>query len=131
MLLTSKLDVGAVERLVMGVSGDLYGHNITCALRDDGTRRDGRHKVRFTLGTRDSFAYGSRRAASGRHMPKASWQAHRDVMRAIYAADPSAVLVTALATYNGRSDFESRFEATGNTEVGSRMAPALIRDLEV
>lgn len=95
--------------------------------------RGGAHKwqIRFTLECKSSFDPGARTAASGRHMPKASWQAHRDLMRAIFDEDPQAWLKTGLATYTDRDDFLANFEATGDHNVGSRMEPARIRDLAV
>lgn len=58
-------------------------------------------RVRFTLVTRDAWAKGSRTAASGRHMRKASWEAHRDALTALFEVDGDAVIRTALATYRG------------------------------
>lgn len=131
MLLTSNLNPGDVEDIVADVSRRLYSDNITCSTRYDGQRRDGRYKVRFTLATHDSFAHGSRTASNGRHMPKASWQAHRDVMCALYRRDPNAVLVTGLATYRSSQDFYDTFEATGERNCGSRMEPMALRDTAV
>src|SRR5437868_14855302 len=55
-------------------------------------------RVRFTIETRDAYKHGSRTAACGRHMRKASWEAHRDVMRAILTLDPRATIKAGLAT---------------------------------
>ena len=132
MLLKSKLlGAGHVATIVTKVSARCYGLNLGCQVRDDGIGRDGVMKVRFTLDVASSFAPGARTSASGRHMPKASWQAHRDVISAIFDADPEAVLQTALATYKGRDDFLARFEATGDTNCGSQMHPVAIRDTAV
>lgn len=132
MLLKSAFfDTSRVIALVDRVSHELYAGNLTCDAREDGRTHDGRAKIRWTLATRDSFAPGSRTAASGRHMPKASWQAHRDVMRALFMLDPEAELATGLATYRGLRDFNERFEATGDHNVGSRMEPRSIRDTAV
>ncbi len=88
-------------------------------------------RVRFTLSTRDSHKHGSRRSSSGRHMPKASWEAHRDVMEALFDADPHATLKTALATYRGRKDFHMKFPATAHKNVGSIMNPCTFRSTSV
>lgn len=89
-------------------------------------------RVRFTLGTRDNKAHGSRRNANGRRMCKASWEAHRDVMEALFDADPHAVLKTALATYRGRKDFHLKFPDTAFKNFGgSIMNPVTIRSTSV
>lgn len=128
MLLKSPLDATSVAAIVTGVSVARYAGNITCETRDDGKTRDGRRKVRFTLAVVSSFEHGARRSAWGRRLPKASWQAHRDVMRALFDTAPDAVLQTALTTYRNRDDFLDRFEATGDHNIGSRMHPVRIRD---
>lgn len=88
-------------------------------------------RVRFTIETRDAYRHGSRRAASGRHMRKASWEAHRDVMRAILTLDPQAVIRTGFATYRGLDDFEAKYRETGDRNVGSRMEPVTIRECSI
>lgn len=76
---------------------------------------------RFTLRT-DGYGpelrYGRRsfrrnRDGSRRRVPGAvCWHGHRDFMHELFARCPDAVLVTALATYRGRADFEAKFPAT-------------------
>lgn len=88
-------------------------------------------RVRFTIRTRDSKSHGSRRSAAGRRMPHASWEAHRDVMRALFQVDPAARIKTALATYEGSEDFERSFMSTEHKNVGSRMHPVTIRECSV
>lgn len=78
-------------------------------------------RVRFTLETRDASAHGSRTASSGRHMRKASWEAHRDVLRALFQLDPQAVVRTALATYSGKADFERSHPATADASFSGYM----------
>lgn len=131
MLLKSTLSATDVERLVDTISRARYAGNLTCSARDDGHTRQGLPKVRFTLAVADSFGPGARTAASGRHMPKASWQAHYAVMGALYDADPQAVLQTALTTYRDRDHFLRSAEATGDRNVGSRMEPHALRDTAV
>lgn len=88
-------------------------------------------RVRFTIETRDAWKHGSRTSASGRHMRKASWEAHRDVMTALFDADHDATIKTAFATYRGRKDFHDTFESTGNTNVGSKAAPRTMRECSI
>jgi len=88
-------------------------------------------RVSFTIRTRDSYKHGSRTSASGRHMPKASWEAHRDVMRALFDVWPEASLRTALATYVGKEGFERDFPATANHNVGSNYQPRRIIDCSI
>lgn len=114
--------------------GNVYAVLSTGAHRDGfevHTRRDGRMVYRFTLETRDAWAYGSRTAGSGRHMRKASWQAHRDAMRLIYSVDRDAVLLAGRVTYKGLRDFDEKFPATADWNVGSQMHPVRIEDTAV
>lgn len=124
-----------VERAVDTVSlrsyrltwkGDSPIGNVYCAI----TWARGR-RVRFTLETHDAHKHGSRKAASGRHMRKASWEAHRDVMAALFKLDPDAVIRTALATYRGKADFERQYPATAHANRGSVMNPVTIRSTTV
>ena len=80
-----------------------------------------RNGYRFTLRT-DGYGaalrYGRRgfhlnRDGGRRRIPgRVCWHGHRDFMRELFARCPDAVLVTALATYNGAADFESKFRNT-------------------
>lgn len=115
-----------VNAVVKTVSIDNYCRNIVCSI----TWAKGR-RVRFVLTTRDAWAFGSRMSASGRHMCRASWEAHRDVMRALFKLDPDATIKTVFATYLGRADFEQAFPATANHNVGSDAAPRAIRDCSI
>ena len=81
----------------------------------------------FTLTVRDSSGPGGRRSHSGRRVAAACWHAHRDVMRAMFESYPEALLVTALARYEGRVGFERDFPATGDTNIGSMAAPLPMR----
>lgn len=125
--IVGKLSAAAmVARTVAEVSAAHYAGNITFDLTWERGRR-----VRFTLGALDAWAAGSRVAASGRHMRKASWEAHRDVMRALFDVDVNAVIKTAIATYRGRADFEAKHPETARHNVGSLMAPRSIKDCSV
>lgn len=132
MLLTSKLNYYDVGEIISQVSHDYYQGNLCgTGWKGDLVRRDGRVETRFTLAVENSFGPGARTSASGRHMPKASWQAHAKVMAAIFDRDPDAILKTVLATYKGAADFHSKYRATGDHNVGSRMEPRAIRDTSV
>ena len=66
-----------------------------------------------------------RRGTSGarRRIHAVCWHGHRDFFRALYALCPEAVIVTALARYEGAAHFERTFPATGATNLGSRAQP--------
>ena len=81
----------------------------------------------FTLTVVNSRNKGGRRSHSGRRVAAACWHAHRDVMRAIFETAPDAILVTALARYEGAADFADKFEATGDTNIGSAFNPLEMR----
>lgn len=130
MKLISTLKPSQLEGFVATLNASVYGGNLTI-FATGSVRRDKRWQVQFTIATRDSFAYGSRTAGSGRHMPKASWQAHRDLLELIFKHDPEAKLVSALAAYHGAEDFAAKFPATYYTNVGSQMSPAYIGVCEV
>lgn len=85
--------------------------------------------INGTLRVRDSHAVGARRSASGRRTPAASWEAHRDFMRALFAIDPNGRIVTALADYRGAADFERKYCATAAHNCGSQYRPASMADL--
>lgn len=68
--------------------------------------------VIFTLRVTDSSGPGAQRSESGRKTVSACWHAHRDLMNAIFWRAPDAILVTALARYEGALDFVEKFEAT-------------------
>jgi hypothetical protein len=77
----------------------------------------------FTLTVKDSSKAGGRRAASGRRVAAACWHAHRDIMQAIFDQAPAAILVTALARYEGAQGFSDTFPETGFTSIGSMANP--------
>lgn len=125
------LSCEAIETITAHISHAQYRGNVYAVTRDDGVKRNDVRHMRFTLETQDAYAYGSRQAGSGRHMRKASWQAHREVLRALFNTDPDAIVQSALATYRGRADFLANFEATGLHNCGSRSAPIAIRNCAV
>lgn len=89
------------------------------------------NRCRFTLETKDSRAFGSRTSWSGRHMRKASWQAHWDVLEAIFQQHPDAIVRTSMATYDGYKGFLANAPATAEKNIGSRMQPATMPDCTV
>lgn len=115
-----------IERLASSVSRKNYSGNIYAS-----ETWSTKSRSRFTLRTHDSRAKGSRRSAAGRHMPHASWEAHYDVMLALFQYDPNATLRTAIATYRGLDDFMQRAPSTAHHNVGSRMSPCTIRETTV
>ena len=60
---------------------------------------------------------------TGRRIHAVCWHGHRDFLRALFVRTPSAVVITAIARYEGSADFEASFAATGNQNVGSQMQP--------
>lgn len=125
-----------LEAFVIGVVDSLSAADYPLLKRKDGnlyaaiTWSKGR-RVRFTIETRDAWAHGSRVAASGRHMRKASWEAHRDVMRDLLTHDPDARIMTGFAVYRGLQHFEATHAQTAHKNVGSRMCPKTIRECSV
>lgn len=115
-----------LETALSRINGEYNGN---LKLADD---RNIPRGVQFVLRCHDSHKYGARLSSSGRrHTPSASWEAHRDFFREVYKINPEAVIVTALATYRGSADFEVKFPATADHQVGSRMEPVSFRELSV
>ena len=53
----------------------------------------------------------------------------RDVLRAIFAVDPNATILTAMARYDGSDGFESTYPDTYHTNAGSLIQPVAYGDL--
>lgn len=77
----------------------------------------------FTLTVIASKNAGGRRSNTGRKIAAACWHAHRDVMLAIFEQSPDALLVSALARYDGQPDFLNKYPATGYKNIGSIAVP--------
>lgn len=97
-------------------------------LRFDFTSQRGR-TINGVLRVGNSRAYGARMSASGRRTCSASWEAHRDFMRALFLVNPTGRITSALADYRGAEDFERKFLATYSHQVGSQACPAAFGDL--
>lgn len=87
-----------------------------------------RTHIVFTLRVKDSKAPGHRRGHSGRRMVAACWHAHRDFMRAVFDAEPSAKIVSCMARYDGQEDFELKHGRTATQNIGSVMQPLCMAD---
>ncbi len=85
--------------------------------------------VNFTLRVSNSKGKGAKNSASGRRTVSACWCAHRAVMRVIFDRFPNARLVSAIATYNGKADFDQKHIDTRYHNVGSIMYPATMGEL--
>ena len=109
-----------IATVVRHVSGNCYGNNVTFERSPEQITKN---CVRFTLRTHDSKKAGSRRSQSGRHMAKACWHVHRDVLGALFDLEPDARIVTARADYRGKTSFAANFAATGDQNIGSMMDP--------
>lgn len=120
---------------ISGVSADQFGDLVCAVSRREydgnlipvdvvdlgGVRRP---RIRGRIAVRDSYAYGARTSASGRHGKWASWHAYRDVLAELFLLHPRALVVTGIARYDGRQGFEDNFPRTANTNKGSVMVPA-------
>lgn len=104
---------------IMGVVRGSYADNPQFKRLDS----NGGKWVNFTLRVESSSGQGARVSHSGRKMVSACWHVHRDFMAELFTRFPSARLVSALADYNGKDDFQRKFEATGCKNIGSMFAP--------
>ena len=57
------------------------------------------------------------------------WHGHRDFMRRLFQLAPDAILISAMARYDGAGDFESRHGFTAYKQVGSQMDPVQFSEL--
>ncbi len=84
--------------------------------------------LHFTLTVNKSADPGGRRSHSGRCIAAACWHAHRDVMKEIFKRAPDALLITAMARYDGKQDFYYSFPGTGESNIGSMVFPLQMQD---
>jgi hypothetical protein len=113
-----------LKTIVNNISYGAYDGNVIFN-RDPDTIGNFHH---FTLRVKDSSGPGARQSARGRKTVSACWHVHRDIMRAIFGAFPDAILVSALARYDGKAGFLADFAETGNINVGSMLEPRRMRD---
>lgn len=88
-----------VRATIARVSADKYGGNLRPGVGGYAVRQEG-PRVRFTIGVESSRGPGARRAASGRRLAAASWQAHYDVMAALFDAGATRI-ASGMADYRG------------------------------
>lgn len=104
-----------------------------------GQTRKGEPKIRLQLhSARDSagrVVYGRRgfsRTKNGERRALCGcvcWHGHRDFMLGVFEANPTAIIVSAFARYDGRENFERLYHDTGDRQVGSQYDPAYYSDL--
>jgi hypothetical protein len=112
-----------LEEVVHEVSARLYkGNLIFKELQGKSTH------TKFTLRVADSNGPGARRSAAGARMVSACWHAHKDVMAALFERHSDARLVSSLATYHGKADFEAKHANTGGNNIGCQAAPVALED---
>lgn len=116
------------ERIVVQVSADKYAGNLKVHQDSRSTGAQGQ-SCRARVACHSSSGEGARRSWSGRRMPVACWHSYRDVLRAVFAEFPNAVVVTSMARYNGVDGFEASYPATAYTNVGSQMSPVTMPEL--
>ena len=118
------IDQDQLTRIVRTVSDSQYGGNIVFKREPE---QQGNFLL-FTLTVRSSRDKGAKRSNTGRRVAACCWHAHRDVMIALFDANPEALLVTGLARYEGRSGFEALYPATADVNMGSLAQPMYYAD---
>lgn len=114
-LITPKLTTPAdvVLAHVSDVLCKEYNYNVQVKVTKTMTgRRDGGTTTRFVLRCENCREAGARLAPSGRRTNAATWDAHRVAFEALFEINPNARIITALAVYDGKDDFENKFRAT-------------------
>lgn len=104
-----------------------YGQNVRFKNGPDAINQKGTGH-RLTLTVLKSAGPGGRRSHSGRKVAAACWHVHRDFMRHLYRMAPDAIIITALARYDGAQSFEDTFEDTGKRNMGSSFEPCAVRN---
>lgn len=126
MIITG-ITVAEFKDVVAKLNAEDYDGNIVVesahALSATGTR------INAKLGTADSYKHGSRQSWSGRHGRWLCWHGFRDVIRAVMAVNPSAVVRTGKAVYRGSTGFEDTYPSTAEQNVGSMFSPAYMPEL--
>ena len=82
----------------------------------------------FTLRVINSRGPGAKVSASGRRSVALCWHGHRDVMIKLFKTHPNALLVTALARYDGVTGFEREYPDTAYQNIGSIAQPLAFED---
>jgi hypothetical protein len=117
-----------IEQLQQALTVANVEYRGNLAIADD--KPIGKSAYRARLVARKSREYGARTSASGRHGPFASWEAHRDFLRALFVVNPRAVVITSMARYTAEN-FESVFPPTGQKNIGSMMNPCTMPQCSV
>lgn len=117
-----------VREIALSVSGNQYGGNLIVHPDAKPLGANG-YGFRGRVIANASRVNGSRSSWSGRATRAACWHAYRDVLRAVFAEYPHAVVTTALARYEGAAGFESTYASTAYKNIGSMAAPAFMPDL--
>lgn len=102
-------------------------HAVSFGIRRDLTHwrnRDGQRRYAKLSSSWSLNQDGSRRICGS----AVCWHGHRDFLRVLFCYHPAARVKTMFADYRSKADFEARFEATGDTNVGSWAYPMAARD---
>ncbi len=118
------ISIETLTSVVAIISHQEYRGNITFKRLPEKTG----NFVFFTLTVLDSSKPGAKRSATGRRISAACWHAHRDIMLALFEHNPDALLVTAMARYEGLEGFERNYPATGDVNIGSMFEPRCYAD---
>ncbi len=112
--------------VVASVSNSLYAGNIDVRDYDN----VGRSSCHFRLWATDARAWGARMSSSGRYAHAASWEAYRDVIRALFEEGARSIR-TSMRTYHSLQDFKDTFPDTAYDNIGSILYPVTMPDLTV
>jgi hypothetical protein len=92
------------------------------SLNAKGTRH--RVKVNLTHGPDRERYRAIRYGLNGdRRVNAVCWHGFRDFFRECFSLEPDAVFRTALDTWNGSEDFETRYRQSGWKNIGSQLMP--------
>lgn len=111
------------------VSANHFDGNLRCDVTGTPSPTRNYSMVRFVIRANSSRGPGARRTCLGHRSVAATWEAHRLVMREIFDKCPDAILVTAMATYRGKADFEQNHGVTYDHNAGSMMHPVAFGEL--
>ena len=84
--------------------------------------------VEVTLQVQDSHGRYAKLGLNGRHTAAACYHGHYRFLAAVYAVNPTAKVVSALATYSDAQDFRTKAVELAYLNIGSQLAPHAFED---
>lgn len=115
-----------IRSIIATLNEHHYGNNIE--IKNGAFKWVGK-ALQFDLKMRDSRGAGAMKSASGRRTIRPNWYVYRDVITALFNANPDARVQTSIADYRGADDFFEKYPRTYHLNKGSAMHPVKLGSL--